>query len=479
MSVKPVDLNQNIEGGLDRRIFIRGLGSVSLGLLFATVGGCESCLSQIENRPTRRRLRTGSADVDAAIATYRNAVAQMQALPANNPRSWDAQAAIHGTVAGGFNHCQHGTAHFFSWHRAYLLYFEQICQELTGDPTFGLPYWNWNQNPQMHPEFLDPSSPLFHPRNSTTVGNHPAFSDGTLDGIFSDGNFFSFGNQLEGSPHNMAHVLVGGDMVTGGSPQDPVFWAHHCMVDYCWAKWNIELGNDNTNDAGWLGTTWNHFVDRNGNPITVSAGATILMPLLAYQYESSTIGSNARTRAVEDFQKLKKRLKEGADIRFDVESRLAIAEQVTVDLASPFSKETQVLPGDFATLIESDSVSERIFVSVDWAQLPSANDFFVRVFLNLPTANLETPTDDPHYAGSFAFFGTHHEGHEGHGKTDFLVHVTDTLQRLRAAGEAPAGQPLSIQLVAVPVSDEDARVSGELVLNNLDLVVTPMLVRSE
>ena len=22
------------------------------------------------------------------------------------------------------------------------------------------------------------------------------------------------------------------------------------MVDYCWAKWNIELDNDNTNDPG-------------------------------------------------------------------------------------------------------------------------------------------------------------------------------------------------------------------------------------
>jgi hypothetical protein len=46
--------------------------------------------------------------------------------------------------------------------------------------------------------------------------------------------------------------VVGGDMVTGGSPLDPVFWAHHCMVDYCWAKWNIELENNNTNDQAWL-----------------------------------------------------------------------------------------------------------------------------------------------------------------------------------------------------------------------------------
>ena len=66
--------------------------------------------------------------------------------------------------------------------------------------------------------------------------------------------------------------------------------AHHCMVDYCWAKWNIELGNDNTNDAGWAGTSWNHFVDQNGDPVNVTAGLTTIMPLLSYQYESSAVG---------------------------------------------------------------------------------------------------------------------------------------------------------------------------------------------
>ncbi|WP_449422154.1 tyrosinase family protein [Rhodanobacter lindaniclasticus] len=67
--------------------------------------------------------------------------------------------------------------------------------------------------------------------------------------ILSDTNFFTFSSQLEeGTPHNTAHVIVGMDMGTGGSPLDPIFWAHHGMVDYCWAKWNIELHNDNPND---------------------------------------------------------------------------------------------------------------------------------------------------------------------------------------------------------------------------------------
>lgn len=470
--------------GLDRRTFIKGLGFVSLGFVYASLGGCETLCQQIRNRPVRRRLRTGSAEVDAAIATYKNAVTLMKGLPAGDPRSWSAQAALHGTVSGGFNLCQHGTTHFFSWHRAYLLYFEQICRELTGDEKFGLPYWNWNQNPQMHAAFTDPASPLFHPRVNTSVAGFNAFADSTMDSIFPDTNFFTFSSQIEGTPHNTAHGVVGADMGTGGSAVDPIFWAHHCMVDYCWAKWNLELDNDNTNDATWTGTSWDHFVNGNGDPVSVTAGLTTLMPLLSYRYESSAIGSAAATPewSVSELRAIEKRVREGADVRFDIKKRIPIAERASLSMARPFSSKMRVSAADFSALIESDTARERIFASIDYASLPPTNDFFVRVFINLPTANAGTPTDDAHYAGSFAFFGTQagHAGHDGshHPKTDFLVNVTDTLQTLRRRGELRADAPLSVQLVAVPIAERLASPEAELMLERIDLIITPVHIRS-
>lgn len=474
-------LKLDLEQGFDRRVFIRGLGFVSAGLLFSTLGGCEKWFEKIKNRPVRRRLRTGSAEVDAAIATYKNAVTLMSARPGSDPRSWSAQAGIHGTVGGGFRFCQHGTDHFFSWHRAYLLYFERICQELTGDDKFGLPYWNWNQDPAMHSAFTAAGSPLAHSRVNTTVAGNSAFSGPTLDGIFSDNNFFTFGSQIEGTPHNMAHNVIGGDMVTGGSPLDPVFWAHHCMVDYCWAKWNIELGNDNTNDATWANTSWDHFVDGSGNPTSVTAGLTTIMPLLSYRYESSAVGSSPAKAAIAaaDLKKLEKRLKEGADMRFEVKQRVRIAEQARLTLARPLSLEAPVAPGDFSALVESNPTAERVFASIEWAEMPPTNDFFVRVFVNLPEANAQTPTDHPHYAGSFAFFGVHAGGQEGHhGKTDFLVNVTETLRKIGRTDKANARDRLSIQLVAVPVGGTFAKLDTELVLKKIDLIVSPIRVRS-
>jgi hypothetical protein len=57
----------------------------------------------------------------------------------------------------------------------------------------------------------------------------------------------SFRNRLEGwrtSPgesgsqlHNRIHLWVGGDMGPGTSPNDPVFFLHHCNVDRIWALW--------------------------------------------------------------------------------------------------------------------------------------------------------------------------------------------------------------------------------------------------
>src|SRR5262245_38634565 len=79
-----------------RRVFIQGMGWVSAGLLMGSLGGCEQLAEAIRNRPMRRRLRTGSAQVDADIDTYRQAVSLMKNLPTSDPRNWAAQAAIHG-----------------------------------------------------------------------------------------------------------------------------------------------------------------------------------------------------------------------------------------------------------------------------------------------------------------------------------------------------------------------------------------------
>lgn len=467
-----------------RRVFVKDLGLIGMGLVLGTMGGCEFLADNIKHRPIRRRLRTGSSQVDHDIDTYREAVDLMKALPAGDLRSWLNQAAIHG-VPTNFNFCEHGSVHFFDWHRAYLFYFEKICQELTKDKKFGLPYWNWNQNPDIHPAFLDPASSLHMARSRTSMTPSWSVTTGALDPIFADTNFFTFSSQIEGTPHNSVHGYIGGTMGSYASARDPLFWMHHCMIDYCWAKWNIELGNSNTNDPTWVGHQNTHFVDEAGQAASATAGITTLMPLISYQYESSAIGSSPEVewkKTKSEYEKLEKKIRKGANVKFDIKQRIRVADKAAVSIGKPASMQTRVSVSDFARILSVDPARERVFVTIDFAQLPASSDFAVRVFIGLPSANRATPTDDPHFAGSFAFFGSPAPGagpaaDAGHkGQNMFLVNITDTLQKLKRSQELKEGSPFSVQLVPVPFADKFEREDTQLLLEKIDIIITPVII---
>jgi tyrosinase len=125
-----------------RREFLKGLGAASAVSLLTLTGGCDQLIDIIEHRPVRRDISKLTAN-DPIIQTYQAAVTAMKGLGSSDGRNWTNQALIH------FNHCPHGNWYFLPWHRAYLLAFEQICRQLTGNNDFALPYWNWTANPSV------------------------------------------------------------------------------------------------------------------------------------------------------------------------------------------------------------------------------------------------------------------------------------------------------------------------------------------
>src|SRR5205814_1916359 len=94
------------------------------------------------------------------------------------------------------------------------------------------------------------------------------------------------------------------------------------------------------------------------------------------------------------YEKLKRRIEAGANVRFDIKQRISIAERAAVSIARPISREASVTPAEFAAIINSDTAKERIFTSVAFAELPAASDFSVRVFVNLPNADSTTSQGD-------------------------------------------------------------------------------------
>jgi hypothetical protein len=255
------------------------------------------------------------------IQAYARAVEVMQSRQPEDPTGWVYQAAIHGTYAAPpagaqWNECQHANWFFLPWHRMYLYYFERIVRAASGDATFALPYWNYDQpSPRntLPTPFRQPSrpaastNPLFlpPPRRSRGIvqggrlspfvtSSRSALSQRSFSGppgpgfggvrrapIGFDGTF----GAVEQTPHNDIHVQIGGanvGMCQGGmmidpncAALDPIFWLHHCNVDRLWNRW-IALGGGRANptDAEWLNQSFS-FHDENGVVVSLTCAQVV------------------------------------------------------------------------------------------------------------------------------------------------------------------------------------------------------------
>jgi len=211
---------------------------------------------------------------------------------------WDLFVVWHSwsmrQMTGGGRNAAHSGPVFLPWHRWFMLILEFQMRNLLGlgQDDFGIPYWDWatdgeaaeTQQPQsavfsiVGGDGQRPNGDLltgpFSPANGFSVvidedqnnmlraTNRPLrrelrrstnalpdradvarmMSRQRYDTTpFSADSFGSFRNDLEGwrpfGAHNQVHVFVGGDMLLGTSPNDPIFFLNHCNVDRIWAEW--------------------------------------------------------------------------------------------------------------------------------------------------------------------------------------------------------------------------------------------------
>lgn len=149
---------------------------------------------------------------------------------------------------------------FTSFHRFFLLHWELSLKST--NPSYAylcLPYWDWRTypdkslaalTPQNAPDFilfsLLPKSDFVSwglTRNNNFNGNDASLPNTAgvnttmgYSSFFIDNNTSCFTRSVE-SNHNGPHVYVGGDMNSGTSPKDPVFYIHHAMIDKLWNDW--------------------------------------------------------------------------------------------------------------------------------------------------------------------------------------------------------------------------------------------------
>uniref|UniRef100_M1BMR9 catechol oxidase n=1 Tax=Solanum tuberosum TaxID=4113 RepID=M1BMR9_SOLTU len=127
---------------------------------------------------SKLRKRPVAQDVTKEyIAKYQLETKRMKELDKDDPRSFMQQANIHcaycnGAYKFGDEILQvHQSWLFFPFHRWYLFFYDRILGKLIDDPTFALPYWNWDHPKGMRlpPMFDRANTPLYDARRNPHV----------------------------------------------------------------------------------------------------------------------------------------------------------------------------------------------------------------------------------------------------------------------------------------------------------------------
>jgi tyrosinase len=342
----------------------------------------------------------------ANVAALQDAYDKMQALSASDNRGW-----IYWAEAHGFNrfecwhHARQGNDSFsydlfLPWHRAYLTFFDNAARDQNQDAI--LPWWDWTSG-LSHQEGIPaayqtggaaletgPKPPINGQRagrTSRTPGDPAELpTPQQVDDLLDLSDFRDFSNQLQ-DIHDGIHGWVGGDMGSiAVSAFDPVFWAHHCMIDRVWYLWQMKYGV-NTIPAEYLGKA-------------LFPGYTVQQVLdvraLGYDYAAAAVAVGDEVPPGAG----------GADAE-------RAAPAATAEAAPPrkparrrpkrqvTGKKFKSNPIDVGALDPNASRVDIEFHGVDH----SGASYEGRVYLDNPRADESTGYDDPSYAGSYHVFG--------------------------------------------------------------------------
>lgn len=222
--------------------------------------------ARIERDDIVHRKNAGllTGDEVAGLGTAWEQIKQISADARGDDRGFFEHAGQHGVP---YWRCPHHTPQrlFLPWHRAYLYRLEEALRDRVESVT--LPWWDWTTTREIPAAFtagtlggsatlvaaadIREGAPLVAEtsRAPGAPGELPSPRD--LAGVLAQPSFAVFSDACEGL-HDGVHVWVGGTMSDiSYAAFDPVFWAHHCMIDRIWWLWQQQGRMNAVPFAGW------------------------------------------------------------------------------------------------------------------------------------------------------------------------------------------------------------------------------------
>ena len=445
------------------------------------------------------------------VKAFKDAVRTMSNLQ-DDPRSWRFQANMHderdAEENADWRKCEHGTWHFFTWHRMYIHYFEDILRKYANSDSLRLPYWPWEQPGQrgLPEEFRREFEPDGVTRNPLYVKERQ-MNDATMEVRWQQRDFETqmasrsfvglvagqgivpgFGggarrpngqilpNQpgtFEGFPHGNIHVDVGGNGWMRWpwlAARDPIFWLHHCNIDRLWERWRTQPGR--VEPAGEWRTQNYSFYDRDKQRVTRRVEEFLTLATLGYKYDdvAAPAAQVLPTDAIKIAPLHLALPHDGptptgsaapvSDLKMLTLTKPKAAQGLTVEKtpATINIEQDKGLENKWRSLLsesESPEAPRRVFVRLEDVKFATPPTYNLEVYLNKREASAKTQPDDPQYVGTINFFAAgHHDKHAGHGSEPPRSYRFDVTSCLANSKKASTYDPDNIAVTVVPVGPQ-------------------------
>ncbi|XP_027932205.1 polyphenol oxidase A1, chloroplastic-like [Vigna unguiculata] len=433
--------------------------------------------------PSNQPLRVRPAAhlvTDDYLAKYKKALDLMKKLPPKDPRNFMQQANVHCAYCDGAYHQVgfpdldlqvHNSWLFFPFHRWYLYFYERILGSLINDPTFALPFWNWDapRGMKLPSIYAERKSPLYDPlRNpnhqpptlvdldfdlddpdadgkissNLTIMYRQVVSNGKTPRLFL-GNAYRAGDEpdpgggsVENVPHGPVHLWTGDlnqpnneNMETFYSAaRDPIFYSHHSNIDRLWSVWKT-LGGKRRDftDSDWLESGF-LFYDENKNLVRVKVKDCLDTRKLGYVYQDVDIPwlnskpspRKSRARKVAFAENFGVGAAQAAETSRSVKFPLVLDSVVSTRVKRPNKSRSK-----------KEKEEEEEVLVIEGIEFDRNTPVKFDVFVN-DEDDTQIRADNTEFAGSFVSVPHTHKHKNKNIKTYLRLGLTDLLEELEA-----------------------------------------------